>query len=96
MPKKIYLHSIVNSNGDIYVIGGMYFVDDHWKYEGAIHKLSCINGNCQWKTIKQELKLPRIEFVAIPVPDSFCKPSESCRFQANLIHVLILIACSLL
>ena len=49
MPKKIYLHTIVSSNGDIYVIGGMDFVDDHWKYEGAIHKLSCINGNCQWR-----------------------------------------------
>ena len=89
MPKKIYLHSMVNSNGDIYVIGGMDYVADHWQYEGAIQKLSCSYGKCQWTTIKQELKLPQIEFVAIPVPDSFCRPNDSCKFQANFFHLLI-------
>ena len=38
---------------------------------GSIFKLSCANQSCQWVTLEQELKTPRIYFVAVAVPNDF-------------------------
>ena len=90
MPKRLSGFSMSHYNGDLYIIGGTDF-DSKLRWQNAIHKLQCGFCVCYWTTIKQELKFPRSDFTAIPVADSFCKPSDSYRFQANFFHILILI-----
>ena len=71
MPESRYWHSMVEVNGDLFVIGGTY-----GELEGRlIHKLSCSNGNCNWTTLTQQLKYARKGHVAFLVNDSFCRPN---------------------
>ena len=71
MPKSLTWHSMVEVNGDLYVIGGSNFVNG----DKLIYKLSCSNGNCTWTTLTQQLKFAREGQVAILVNDSFCTPN---------------------
>ena len=73
MPQELQWHSMVEVNGDLYVIGGNNYVDD--VAGKLIHKLSCSNGNFTWTTINQQLKYARNGQVAILVNDSFCRPN---------------------
>ena len=75
MPRKVAFHSMVNFNGDLYIIGGES--PNSYMYK-AIHKLVCYFGNYMWTTIKQELKEPRTNFVAIPIANHLvdCKPKQ--------------------
>ena len=70
MPKSLMWHSMVEVNGDLYVIGGGYYEDNK-----LIYKLSCSNGKCTWTTLTQQLKFAREGQVAILVNDSFCRPN---------------------
>ena len=70
MPKSLIWHSMVEVNGDLFVIGGGYYEDNK-----LIYKLSCSNGNCTWTTLTQQLKFAREGQVAILVNDSFCTPN---------------------
>ena len=71
MPKSLIWHSMVEVNGDLFVIGGSNFVNG----DKLIHKLSCSDGNCTWTTLTQQLKFARKGHVAILVNDSFCRPN---------------------
>ena len=74
MPKGLLWHSMVEVNGDLYVIGGQ--ADQANGYDQKlIHKLSCNDGNCTWTTLTQQLKFAREGHVAILVNDSFCRPN---------------------
>ena len=63
MPKELWGHSMLEIQGDLFVLGG---------YQSEIHKMSCSSELCSWTTINQELKVARYDLVAISVPDYFC------------------------
>ena len=74
LPKRILNHSMVEVMGDLFVLGGENADSSHlnaWNSQKYIYKLHCSSEECAWKTLNQELKVPRREFVAIPVMDSF-------------------------
>ena len=70
MPKKLRGLSAVVLNGDLYAIAGQ---DENGDYQTAIHRLSCLSGNCSWTTMDQELKVARGYHVAMAVPSDLCK-----------------------
>ena len=74
MPESLQWHSMVEVNGDLYVIGGDKYGDDYYG-DKLIYKLSCSDGNCTWTTLTQQLKYAREGQVAILVNDSFCRPN---------------------
>ena len=77
LPFPIMGHSMVEFGNDLIVIGGYgRFEDDHddHDHDGAspyILRLYCINGNCQWDTLPQQLKFPRFDGMAMKVPHDF-------------------------
>ena len=71
MPKKLSDLSAVVLSGDLYAMGGE---DDHGDYQTAIHRLSCLSGNCAWTKMDQELKFGRAYQVSLAVPNSLCIP----------------------
>ena len=70
MPKKITGLSAVVLSGDLYAIGGRVENGDD---QTAIYRLSCSSGNCAWTTMDQELKVARMDLVAMAVPNDLCK-----------------------
>ena len=64
MPKGLDRHSMINIGGDLYILGGG---------QKLIYKLTCNFRECKWTTLNQRLKVDRINAVAIPLSDSFCK-----------------------
>jgi hypothetical protein len=67
LPKAIYGFSMLEVDGDVYVIGGTA-----GPYLSAIYQLSCSSGLCSWTTLNQQLKVGRASPVVIPVQDNFC------------------------
>jgi hypothetical protein len=67
LPKAIRGFSMLEMNGDTYVIGGY-----SGAYESSIYQLSCSSGLCSWTTLNQQLKVARRFLVAIAVQDNFC------------------------
>ena len=61
-------HSMVNTQGNLVVIGGQSGQDD---YLSSLYQLSCYNGYCQWQEMKQTLKTARSQFVAMTVPENY-------------------------
>ena len=57
---------MVEVTGDLFVMGG----DSPDGIQKSIYRLSCSSGECAWTSLKQELKVARYGFVAIPVMDS--------------------------
>ena len=68
LPVKLNYHAMVRIGYDLIVIGG---TNENKNQSGALYKLSCWNHNCKWEKLTQKLKIPREEFVAIPIPESF-------------------------
>jgi len=66
LPKKLYGHSVIGFEKDLYVLGG----NSGFWYEKAIHRLRCSNADCRWSTMKASLKVRRQYFVAIPMNTS--------------------------
>ena len=67
MPNALWLHSMLEIQGDLFVFGGY----SSWS-QTEIHKMSCSSAVCSWTTINQELKVARHYLVAMSVPDYFC------------------------
>ena len=67
LPERLSAHSIIELEGDLYVIGGF----DGNIVKKSIHRLQCSSSDCNWTTMKQELEIRRSYPVAIPVLDSF-------------------------
>ena len=67
MPQRLSAHSMVEFDGDLYVIGGF----DGNIVQKSIQRLQCSSGDCKWTTLKQELEIRRSYPVAIPVIDSY-------------------------
>ena len=70
LPKAINEFSMLEMDGDVYVMGGK---DSGFVYQSSIYQLSCSSGLCSWTTLNQQLKVARAYPVAIPVQDNFCK-----------------------
>ena len=68
LPKTLDLFSLVEIQGDAFLFGG-YNPDG---YNSVIYRLTCSSGICSWSTLNQELKVARIDTIAIPVPNNFC------------------------
>jgi len=67
LPKAMYGLSMLEMDGDTYVIGGY-----SGAIESSIYKLSCSSGICSWTTLNQQLKVARRNLVAMLVQDNFC------------------------
>ena len=65
LPKALDSFSMLEIHGDAYIFGG-------GNSNSAIYKLTCSSGICSWSTLNQELKVARIDTIAIPVPNNFC------------------------
>ena len=67
---------MVEVMGDLFVLGGEMDDGVSQKY---IYQLHCSSEECAWKTLNQEMRVPRKDFVAIPVMDSIvnCMASEN-------------------
>ena len=73
LPKKLRGNSMLEIQGDVFIFGGyVYGYEKGYDHNSAIYQLSCSTGICSWATFSQALKIGRDNFVAIPVPDSFC------------------------
>ena len=66
MPKKLYRHEIVPFDKDVVIIGGL---DGNGDFQSSLHRLTCQNQDCEWKTMSQQLKVAREDFVAMLIPD---------------------------
>ena len=67
MPNKLYGHQIVPFDKDVVIIGGYAPYDGG--SQSSLHRLTCHNQDCEWKTMSQQLKVARGYFVAILIPD---------------------------
>ena len=65
LPMRIDRHAMLQLGNGLAIIGGF----GNGKDQAKIHLLNCINGNCSISTLSQELSMPRLWFVAIPIPD---------------------------
>ena len=54
MPKKLDRHEIVPFDKDVVIIGGSY-----GGAQSSLHRLTCQNQDCEWKTMSQQLKVAR-------------------------------------
>ena len=66
LPIKLYKHAMVQLGNGMAIIGG--YGDGN--FQAKIHLLSCMKRNCSISALSQELSVPRIWFLAIPIPDT--------------------------
>ena len=59
-------HSMVQLGNGLAIIGGY----GNGNLQDKIHLFSCMNKNCSIHQLDQVLSLPRLLFVAIPIPDT--------------------------
>ena len=65
--------SMLEMNGEVYVIGGQGKGSGGGYNYAFIYQLSCSCGLCNWSTLHHQLKqLKRQYLVAIPVQNNFC------------------------
>ena len=67
MPNKLYGHKIVPFDKDVVIIGG--YDGTSGGFPSSLHRLTCQNQDCEWKTMSQQLKVAREDFVAMLIPD---------------------------
>ena len=63
MPNKLQGHEIVPFDKDVVIVGGEF------PQSSSLYRLTCQNQDCEWKTMSQQLKVARFDFVAILIPD---------------------------
>ena len=66
MTKKLFGHEMVRFDKDVVIIGGS---EVYPNYQSSLHRLTCQNQDCEWKTMSQLLKVARNEFVAMLTHD---------------------------
>ena len=70
MPEAVYGHSLVPFGMSVVIVGGYY--------SKSLYKFSCSNRACTWTTMEQEMSIRRVDFVAIPIPESLAKCKGKC------------------
>ena len=83
LPITLDNFSMLEMDGDIYVIGGYGDVNSlaSGSMQSLIYKLSCLSGLCSWLILNQQLKVARSYLEIIPVQDHFCTSSK--KFYNN-------------
>ena len=72
MLKPLSGHGMVNYGTDLVVMGGY----SHGSGDSSsFYQLSVENGIFKWEKMKPELKIPRLNFVAMTIPDHLIEPS---------------------
>ena len=66
LPKEIEEFATLEMHGDVFVFGGR---DVDLEEQSSIYQLSCFSGLCSWSTLSKQLKVARINPVAIPVTE---------------------------
>jgi hypothetical protein len=66
LPMSLYMHAMVQLGNRQAIIGGF----GNNNFQDKIHLFSCTNRICSIYQLDQELSLPRVRFVAIPIPDT--------------------------
>ena len=41
-------------------------------FQSSLYIMTCQNQDCEWQTISQKLKIARVDFVVMLIPDEFC------------------------
>ena len=77
LPKTLDNFSMLEMDGDIYVIGGYA----SGSMQSSIYQMSCSSGLCSWSILNQQLKVARNYLEIIPVQDHFCTTSK--KFYNN-------------
>ena len=87
LPMRLDRHAMLQLGNGLAIIGGY----GNGKDQAKIHLLNCINGNCSISTLSQELSMPRLWFVAIPIPDqmSGCIMGGKKQLKRGMIHMLL-------
>ena len=67
MPNKLWGHEMVPFDKDVVIIGGSG--GSGVGRQSSLHRLTCHNQDCEWKTMSQQLKVARSNFVGILIPD---------------------------
>ena len=65
MLKPLTGHGMVNYGTDLVVMGGV----SNGSYSSSFYQLSVENGIFKWEKMKPELKIARLTFVAMTIPD---------------------------
>ena len=63
---------MVNFGTDLVVMGGY----SNGSLSSAFYQLSAENGKLKWEKMKPELKNPRVDFVAMTIPDHLVDISQ--------------------
>ena len=66
LPMRLHWHAMVQLGNKQAIIGGY----GNGNFQDKIHLFSCTNRNCSIHQLDQVLSLPRLQFVAIPIPDT--------------------------
>ena len=68
MPKPLAGHSSLTQGNDLIVLGG-YSGGENGTFSSSVFKLTCYNGQFEWKELKVKLQIPRRNFVASFIPN---------------------------
>ena len=60
---------------DVVIIGGYA---SGVGYQSSLHRLTCQNQDCEWKTMSQHLKIARQSFVAMLIPNELVDCGKHC------------------
>ena len=82
LPTTLHSHQMVQVGFGQAIIGGnfeMRFSDREAGLQSKIYHVTCSQRICKIETLSQELPVPKMDFVAIPIPDEFsgCKSEGS-------------------
>ena len=82
---SLYRHAMVQLGNALAIIGGYGDGD----FQELIHLFSCMNKNCSIHQLDQVLSLPRLWFVAIPIPDTLsgCITGGKKFHKTNLVSL---------
>ena len=82
LPIPLESHSMVKLGKGQAILGGLSYD----LYQAKIYSMTCSNRNCIILLLDRELSVPKIFFVAIPIPDTIseCITGGKKYFQKNL------------
>ena len=63
MPRSLVSHEMITIGNDVFVLGGYISA-----YQSKIMRLTCLDGNCIWTELKQQLNFARRDFSAFLIP----------------------------
>ena len=83
MAKKLYGHAMLTFGKDVIVIGG---IDESYNYQSSLYLMTCDNQDCEWLTATKEIKISRMSFVVMLIPDELTDCGKYAKFYYFLKH----------